>query len=180
MISADVRTNELGHALTFCTKIGTGGHGDTMAVYNKKYKRVKSMVSEVFERKNTGKRNDKGNIIYDISYHKVDRLLDVNGLRSISPSMYDDFISLNHVTGSTKVICSDLVNIDFDDSDIGNSNTRIGIVITHGDFVTVTPFRTYEPGILKTAYSLGAGDIEGHLGCMRCGKYLKLIEYKND
>ena len=107
MYLAQATTDGNGYIRTISTTIGTGGHGDTTAAYTETFVKELSMVSEQ-ERFNTGKKTNKGKIVYYIRLNKVPRASFIEDIQEIAPLIVKEFLSVGlKLTDSIK--CFDLL-----------------------------------------------------------------------
>lgn len=124
MTTAAATTNEQGHTSELCTKIGTGGHGDSSRAYTKDYKLRDSMVTVIDRRVKTGLLDMKGKPVYKIYYKRVNRarvLIDVRDIDFMAFEALSKIFS-NPFTG---VECKDLIN---------DEGVKIGLSIVIGKY----------------------------------------------
>jgi len=110
---------------------GTGGHGDSAETYSETYAKVNSLVT-VTEKLNTGKRNEKGKIIYYSHSYKVNRVSRLGDMLEISPLIYDAFLSAGF-SEYASMDCYDLMKWQTDKN--GNEvEVKKGLSFCIGDF----------------------------------------------
>lgn len=127
-------TNELGLTTSFCTTVGTGGHGDTSKIYHKTYREIISKI-KIPIRRSTGIKDKDGKMIYETKYRLEDRVKNLSSIEEINPTVYKEFLKVSHLDIRAKVKCFDLIDTIKDEK--GVRDYKVGISIFLGKYKAV-------------------------------------------